>query len=858
MAYPVNAFATSADNLLLNAEFGFSSFAASRDSRRSVPSSGSVPFWDQEAYGDAEAVRAPANTVFRPVFPVDGVVRLQPGKSIRQLVLLAEAGLDPGDTVSLSVHGHQTTPGALRAAIVAMQTDSEEGEWSPSTFGQTDVRTFPKAARGELIAAPVAQAPSGAETGAFLVKLEGISVPGVAPESPEATKPGRRPFTIGLEIELTNTSEQDVWVYAPSLVAGKEAAPRAVSRRPLPDAYRHLPRTISKLRRGEPLHLIVMGSSIDRASANPPLYRYEEDSGSPQFKQPLSKGDVLFDGAEVGHPEWTPYFGRWPHYWSYGGRLKRSLMRRFDYRADQILLNFMACDGSSIGESHSALAEWSALAHPPEPMQNGHQAGHTWQELYPELFARPEGPRPDLVIFGSGANEKIDGAHEVAAFEGAIRWFQRHYPGVEFVFAMWSRDEAYSRNATMIKELALRYGIPRMDVDRTLHLTTRHVPSATLTPRDGHPQAVAHDLWGRVLERAFMPVDPIAAGIPQVQLPERISPYTIGWEGEQQTYQGDSPRLYQKRAFIADETVVSLWVNTSANAAPATSDTSDTNVVQDDNASPGPVPSATPKGKATPKLASIRINGILSTDKQWKNGSRLKPQTARDPRNSTFVIGALPLGERHIIEVTGEGDEIVAADAKSALGRLWYPIQSGSWHGKPAEPTPFTSLWGAPYGSQRLTLAPGQKASLEWIGTACSVAWLHQPEGGTLVATVDGKELLRRKTGETFALEGGEPLYMEDRGGITGLPFGVHRLEVEAHDHPIALLGAWSYDTRPNRNAERTEYGIATPGQQITFAAPFAATPLVIAHGGLKVEAVSPTAVTFSGESAGSYQVIGE
>ncbi|HWL52827.1 MAG TPA: hypothetical protein VNQ90_10345 [Chthoniobacteraceae bacterium] len=859
MAIPAGLFASATtDNLLLNGEFGFSSFSASRGSRRSVPSSGSVPYWDQAAYGDAEVVRAPANDVFRPAFPVDGVVRLQPGKSLRQLVLLSEAGLDPGDTVSLSVHGHQKTGGALHAAIVARQTDSEEGEWSPKDFGQSDTRTFAKVARGELIPVPMAQAPSAGAAGEFLLTLEGIKVPGIFPDSPEADGPGRRPLTVGVEVVFTNTSQEELWIYAPTLVRGGKAAPRAVAGRPLSDAYRHLPRTISKLRRGEPLHVIVMGSSIDRASANPPQYRYDEDPASPTFKQPLSKADRLFSGEEIGQPELTPYFGWWQHYWSYGGRLKQSLMRRFDYRPDQLLFNFMAADGSSIGESHSALAEWSELTHPPDPGRNGHQEGQSWQELYPELFARPEGPRPDLVIFGSGANEKIDGMEEVAAFEGAIRWFQRHYPGVEFVFAMWNRNEAYSRNASMIKELALRYGIPRMDVDRGLHLTARHIGTTFNTPKDGHPQAAAHALWSRELERAFMPVDPIIAGIPQACLPERLSPFTIGWEGETRTYEGDSPRIYQKRAFIADETVVNLWAITGPNAAPEAGAPSNANIVQDDSAPSEPRSKAASKAKSLPKLVSIRIDGLPSTDKKWESGSRLKPMNGRDPRNSTFAIGKLPLGERHIIEVAGEGEQIVAVDAKTALHRVWYPVESKNWQGKPAEPTPFVSEWGAPYGSQRLTLPPGRKVTLEWIGTAASVAWLHQPEGGTLVATVDGREALRRKTDETFALEGGQPLYMEDRGGILHLPFGVHRLEIEAQERPVALLGAWSYDTRPNRAAERIEYGMATPGQQVSFSAPYAATPLVMANGGLEVAEVSPTGVTFGGNGAGSYQVIGE
>ena len=135
-------------------------------------------------------------------------------------------------------------------------------------------------------------------------------------------------------------------------------------------------------------------------------------------------------------------------------------MEKFDYPMDRLLLNTMACDGSSISEAHSGLAEYASLSVPPDPGANGHRAGKTWQQLYPALFARPEGPRPDLVIFGSGANEKVDGADEIALFEGAIRWFQRHYPDTEFLFCMWQNRESYTPNTGHLMELSLRYGIP--------------------------------------------------------------------------------------------------------------------------------------------------------------------------------------------------------------------------------------------------------------------------------------------------------------------------------------------------------------------------------------------------------------
>ncbi len=806
-------------NLLLNNEFQFSSFDNSRAGISDSFRTGSVPFWDQENYWDAEVYRAPRVPAFRPQFPVDGVVVVHPGKSIRQFALLSELQLDHGDVVSLSVFGYQSKPDAIRASIAQMQLDNAPGEWSPKEFGQADSRTFPKHSRGELVRVEVANGTSGAGK-EFELKIEKALISGAFKEDPNGSND--QPNTIGLQVEFTNTSDQDVWIYSPCLVKGAIARNRLPAQRPLPDYYRHLPKTIAKLRRGEPLHFVAMGSSIDRASANPPLYLYEEDPKSPQFKKPVSKADFLFDGSAVGKPEWTSYFGQWRHYFSYSGRLRSSLMRRYDYPADKLLLNFMACDGSSIGESHSALEAWSTLSLPPSPEENGHKSGASWEKLYPALFARPEGTRPDLVIFGSGANEKIDGADEIAAFEGAIRWFQRRYPDIEFVFCLWQNREAYTSNTGMLKELALRYGIPFIDIGRELNLATRHVNSYALTPRDGHPQAAAHYIWSHYLERAFQSVDPLEAGIPQHYLPSRASVYTIGWEGEMRTYNANSPRVRNGTAFILDDTALNLWACSSD------------------------------------KEVGVRIDGIESKAPQFRNDSRYVSMTERNARNSTFAIGRLTLGDQHIIEVTGGNSKIVAVDSKTALNRVWHGIESKRWQHSAGGTELFVSQWGAPYGTSKLMLKTGEVARLEWVGTACSVAWLSIPEGGSLVVRIDGTEKVRLKTNEPFVLANGEQLHMENRKGIPGLPFGVHKLEVEAQDGPVTLLGAFSYDTRPNRNAERTLQGVASPGETVVFSANYQATPLIICSGGLKVQEVSREKVSFAGDETGSFQVIGE
>lgn len=809
--------ARSESNLLWNGGFHFQAFETSRDGGQNGSRTGSVPYWDQDTYGDAEVLRAPVNGVFRPQFAVDGLVVIHPGKSLRQLVLLHEAQLDHGDIVSLSVFGHQVKPGALRAAVCQMQLDDAAGEWSPAKFGQKDSRSFPRHARGELVRVEIGGSTSGSATD-FELKIENARVTGAVIDDP--ARPGERANTLGVQVEFSNASDGDVWIYSPCLARGPIAQNRLPDQRELPDYYRHVPRTMNKLRRGEPLHVIVMGSSIDRASANPPLYLYDEDPRSAHFKEPVSSGDFLFDGKLVGHPEWTPFVGQWRHYFSFGGRLRQGLMRRYNYPIDRLLLNFMACDGSSIGESHSALETWSTLAEPPNPERNGQAAGPSWAQLHPAIFSRPEGPRPDLVIFGSGANEKIDGAEEVAVFEGAIRWFQRHYPGIEFVFCLWQNQEKGTAGGAM-KDVALAYGIPFLDLGRELSLASRYISRLGFTPGDGHPQAAAHFLWGRLLERAFQPVDPMQAGLPQRHLPARVSPYAIGWEGDMKTYPDASPRVHDN-AFILDDTVVNLWAN------------------------------------STEAKVSVLVDGKSSESPGFFSGSRLKPVKARDPRNSVFALGRLTLGDRHVVEVKGAGARIIAVDAKTALNRVWHGVGSRSWQLNELPVEAFASKWGAPYGAAKISLSPGRSMRLRWVGTDCSVAWAPASGAGTLVAKIDGVERLREPAGVPFTLASGRTAYLENRQGVRGLSYGVHELEIEAIGGPVAVLGAFTYDTRANLDGQHTLQGIAAPGDRVVFSTAFAAAPVVICSGGLQAQDVSREGITFSGEQTGSYQVTGE
>ncbi len=88
----------------------------------------------------------------------------------------------------------------------------------------------------------------------------------------------------------------------------------------------------------------------------------------------------------------------------------------------------------------------------------------------------------------------------------------------------------------------------------------------------------------------------------------------------------------------------------------------------------------------------------------------------------------------------------------------------------------------------------------------------------------------------------------------------MHRVRLRALDGPVAVLGLFTYDSRPNRDFERRLTGTAIPGETVTFTLAFKARPLVLCHGGLSVRTadITPTQVTFSGEGRGTYEVIGE
>ncbi len=803
-------------NLLLNPKFAFHAFINHRLGKPVSYRSHNVAFWNTDAWGDITVVReanAPGN--IRPPFSTGALVRIEPGKRFHQFIPLPEAGLAHGDRISLHVYGFQEQPGALSARIRMLKLDSEDGDWRPADYGMADRRTFPRHARGELVACAVHETHSP-RTGRVELRIDGAAIPGrFHPDSPNRSY-SNDVNTIAVDIEFFNAgSDQPVWIWWPSLALGDRAQARLLPLRSMVPAYRAIPRTIQKLWKGEAIHILVMGSSIDRGSANPPMYLYDENPNSPTFKQPLS--DRVFEPERVGRPDLAGYVGWWQHYWDFAGRLRLELLRKFDLPVSKVCLNFMACDGSCVAEAHSGLAAYCALSLPPDPALNGNGAGKSWQELYPDLFRRPEGPGPDLVIFGSGANEKYDTPDEGAIFEGTIRWIQRHYPQAEFLFAMFQNHGGYTPNAGDLQAISLRYGIPMMDAGKLLDDVTRWCNRYALVPRDGHPQAAAHYLWFKALEKAFECWDPILPGIPQQYLPERLYSTTYGWEGEIRTFPADSPRIHDRRFFIFEDTAVNCWGAVDAGT---------------------PVP---------------YVDGV-------KHRSR-RSFPRRDLRNSMFAWGRTTLGDRHILEIAGKNARLTAVDAKVCPNRRFFGVDSPEWDLGGMKAIPFASQWGAPYGARQVRLPPGRELRIAVAGTDLSVAYVDSPDAGVLEVSVDGKErVVKIPADRPFVDAAGRKHFLEDRKGILGLPWGVHEVRLRALHKPVAVLGLFTYDSRPNRRAERCFSGLAVAGETVSFSQPFRARPLVLCSGGLRVRLrdVARDHVTFSGRGQGSFQVVGE
>lgn len=794
-------------NLLKNPEFNFHAFVDHREGKADSHTFNNVAFWNTDAWEDITVTRkSHIDQTIRPSYSAHNIVSIGPGKKFRQFFTLPETSLAHGEKISLFAGGFQKTPEALKASIKLMKLDCEEGTWTPGDFGCADKRTFQKQSRGECVVAKSYETTSD-KTGAIELKINAAEIIGKITEEDASDE---NINTIGICVEFENMSKDSpVWLYSPCLAKSDTALTHLPSARPMVAYYRNIPRTIQKLWKGETLHIMIMGSSIDRGSANPPLYLYDEDPDSPDFKQPLSKR--LFQASKINRPDLEGHFGRWNHFFSYGGRLKLELMRKFNLPASKICLTFMACDGSCVGEAHSGLKKYFSLSLPPSEGMTGHGDGTEWEELHPALFKRPQGPAPDLVIFGSGANEKTDTPDEVAVYEGMIRWIQQHYPNTEFLFSQCKI------NPGDIAALSLRYQIPHLEYKEigteVLALCRKLAPKRS----DGHPQAAEHFLWFKQIEKAFECWDPIMPGIVQLQLPERMHKNTYGWEGEMVAFEEKNPRI-QKARFIFEDTAINCWADFDR----------DTTTV------------------------SFSVDGE-------KYASRQNPYKKRDVRNSSFRFGNCRLGDRHILEIAGQDVELIAVDSKICSDRRYFQVDNKRWENTPPT-TEFKSSWGAPYGNRQVILNPGEHIEIDVVCTDISVAYVDHLDGGEINLSVDGVEKLLQPTNVPFVDREEKEWYIENRKGVLNLGFGLHTVNITATNAPIAVLGLYTYDARPNRNMERRLSGLASAGETVVFSLPFKTRPFVICGNGISVnnDAISSSQVTFSGKDRGWYEVIGE
>ncbi|SDM71627.1 hypothetical protein [Kriegella aquimaris] len=798
-------------NLLLNSNFDFHSFQNHRFGEPKSFSSHNVAFWNTSEWGDIETIReSHVSDAIRPKFSTHNMVAIYPGKKLWQFFTLPEAGLAHGDELMLSVHGYQRKGNQIKAKVKIMKLDSEDGKWSPQDFGMTDKRTFPRHSRGELVVADEYVGVDEKE-GSTYIDIKDVVINGKISKGDISNSKDIN--AIGIQVEFENVAATDtVWVYAPKL---SRTAPNTVGPpepRKMNSYYKHIPRTIQKLWKGEPIHIIVMGSSIDVGSANPPMYLYDENASSGSFKTPVAEG--LFDSEKVNRPDLDGYFGEWRHYFTYSGRLKRELMRKFNLRSDQICLNFMAIGGSSIGEAHSGLKEYCSLSIPPGPGSNGHKEGSTWEELYPELFARNEGPRPDLVIFGSGANEKTDTPDEVAVFEGSIRYIQQHYPNTEFLFCQFQNYGGYTPSPGDMQALSLRYQIPYIDYGKIGDDLVRWTNKYAFVPSDGHPQAAAHYVWFKQIEKAFETWNPIETGQAQLQLPERLHENTYGWEGEMVAFDSTSTRIRGNK-FIFEDNAINCW------------------------------------GKVDSEPPIPYIDGIEFSSR--------RSSPTRNLRNSMFRHGRTRLGDRHILEIKGDNPVLTYVDSKINPNRRFFPMDNPNWNINGINTEEFVSEWGAPYGSKMMTLKPGKYLEIDVLGTDLSIAYVDNPHGGILDVYIDGELKLSQPSNVGFVDIDRKTNFLENRKGILNLGYGMHKVRLEAKNSAVKVLGVFSYDVRPNRDAERRVTGLASGGEVLEFSLPFKARPFVICGGGLSVETedISKSSVKFSGGS-GSFEIIGE
>ena len=158
-----------------------------------------------------------------------------------------------------------------------------------------------------------------------------------------------------------------------------------------------------------------------------------------------------------------------------------------------------------------------------------------------------------------------------------------------------------------------------------------------------------------------------------------------------------------------------------------------------------------------------------------------------DRRNSFAQHGRLSFGDRHVAEVASPF-VFHAMDCKQILNRSYTGIEMLDH-----KAVPYKSQTGYPYGKYTRTLQAGESCEFTLLGNAFAVAWVDMPLGGSLKASVDGKNVFEIPTNKPFSLLNKEKLFMENRKGINNLAYGVHKLRLTAVKAPVKVMGVFSY-----------------------------------------------------------------
>ncbi|MCK9265471.1 SGNH/GDSL hydrolase family protein [bacterium] len=687
-------------------------------------------------------------------------VKIFPKKLFWQFIPLADLDIKlKKRRLKLKAEIRQKEPSSVKMSLKLVGPESSDGTWSPSEFGLTDIRVFYKHGRGELVIISEETSFSG-RTDTEQLETEWLTIDWYFKKTRESSSEYRN--VVGLQIQFENISSSPVWVRWPLLTTKKDTLLKLVKGRQIPSYSQKLPRTMKKLLNDQPIHILTLGSSIDRGSANPPLYLYDENPQSKTYKEPVPNSR-FFLPETVGRPDLTGYIGYFQHYFMYTGRLRLELMRKFNLPVSRILLNVMACDGSSIGEGHTGFIEYSNLFSEPIPGINGHSEGYKWETLYPELFKKGK-PSPDLIIFGygSGHNEQIDEPDTVAAYEGAIRLFQRYHPNVEFLFCCWPVKKGKEDITTgPLKRLCSLYNIPFIDLrdfDRRLPKSTNFFALAT---DNVHFQAVGHYLWFKQLEKGFEITDFDQKWSNQKLLPKRMNKYSYNWEGDMVTFTAPHPRFVEGRMFILEDSAFNLWA------------------------------SHTPPETDPPTTMKIKINGTL-----MKDAGRGRNSMGRDIRNSAFAYGRLETGNRYVVEIIGTNPKIIATDNKVALNKTFFPADSKMWEKKVAIKE-FKSEWGAPYGSKYFLLKEGESIDIQATGNLFSIAYIDEKDGGKFTVSVSNtKHQTEVEANVPYKCTNGNTYYMENRVPVTGGSYGKHKITIKTTGGTVRILGLYAYDTR--------------------------------------------------------------